>query len=396
MCRNYICKKILIVIFLTSTFLLTACSEELVKDKKINIAFRMDDPSSLSSTETELKVLDAFSKNEASVTYGIVPFACRNGNDPSAQDLHAFGVEKGNIFKKWIEKGTLDIALHGYSHQTRDAVNKSEFKGANYDSQLEKLLKGKKLLETLMDVPVTTFIPPWNQYDTNTLNALEEAEFSTISAAISIKDSPITTLNFLPYTVEPLYIHDAIKEARASLDVQPLIVVLFHVYDFKEVNKEYGYMTFKEFEDQLRWLKSQKDIQLMSISQASKMIKNLDVNRLKSSYEYKNFAKYLPSSLVGSKFTYQESPNLMQLFFKIVIFYLLIIVLIGVISYKLSCFGLLKFPRIIKVLTFGSILISVIILLYAAHDQVSHFKEMIIVIVSMSISLGLWKCYYRR
>jgi len=383
-------------IFLVFMFFFTAVSAESIKDKKINIVFRMDDPSAVSSTETEVKILEAFYKSGASVTYGIVPFACEDASDPAPQDLYSFTADKGNIFNTWIKRGTLDIALHGFSHQTRNAVDKSEFRGADYHSQVEKIQKGKKLLETLMDAKVTTFIPPWNQYDQNTLKALESSGFTTLSAAQTVDKTFMSSLQFIPYTVEPIHIKNAIEEARASSDTQPLIVVLFHVYDFIEASKEFGYMTFDEFEEQLKWLKSQEDIRLMSISQATSMLENLHMNRLKSAYKYNNLAKYLPSSLLSYQHTYQQSAQWEKLLAKVIVFYSILLLLVSIVIYILACLLLSKFSLVMKVATFGSTLISVIIAVYAAQDLVSHFKEMIIVIVSIGISLGLWKCYSKK
>jgi peptidoglycan/xylan/chitin deacetylase (PgdA/CDA1 family) len=40
--------------------------------------------------------------------------------------------------------------------------------------QLDRLIEGKRYLEGILGAPVTTFMPPWNRYDRNTLKALSD------------------------------------------------------------------------------------------------------------------------------------------------------------------------------------------------------------------------------
>ena len=87
--------------------------------------------------------------------------------------------------------------------------------------------KGKNLLEKMIGSEVFTFIPPCNTYDLNTLRVLEALNFSTISVGIRMGASNNSKLNFMPMTIRLHQIHDAVIRERASLDKQPLIVVMF-------------------------------------------------------------------------------------------------------------------------------------------------------------------------
>ena len=262
--------KVFLSIVVICTFIFTGCSDLIIEEKQINVVFRMDDPSATSSTETELRVIDAFREHNVSITFGIVPFICSGDvQDTAPHDVVPLGPIKGRLLRIWIEEGVLDIALHGYSHQTIHTENYAEFRDLDYDSQLEKLSKGKKLLEKMIGIPVTTFVPPWNQYDLNTLKALEVLGFTTLSAAIPGKVSKDSKLNFIPCTSKLSELHDAIKEARASSDKQPLIVVLFHQYDFQEVRNKRGSITIKEFNNLFVFflLKSISNFRLGKISE---------------------------------------------------------------------------------------------------------------------------------
>ncbi len=389
--------KIFLLILFISTFIFTGCSSQSTEEKQINVIFRFDDPSSRSSTETELRVIDAFREHNASITFGVIPFMCAgNVNDTSPQDVVPFSPKKGKLFKKAIDEGVLDISLHGYSHQTRDAVHKGEFRGLDYDSQLEKLSKGKKLLKEMTGISVTAFVPPWNQYDLNTIKALKVLGFSTLSAAIPGKAPNNSNLNFLPCTSTLSDLRDAVKEARVSSDRQPLIVVLFHEYDFREASKQRGIFSFSEFYDLLSWLTSQEDVQILSVSQASKEIRDLSAKRLQLTNQNFSLEVFLPSFLKESEFLYQESPHLEKTMLKIILLYLLIIFLGIVFSYVIGCLIFPKSVKIMKTSTYGSIILSVAIILYAVHDLHLHFKETVGIAIFISISIGSWICFYKE
>lgn len=269
-------QRILVTFLFLCMVSFTACNKHPIENKQVNVnvVFRLDDYSASSNTDMELKIIDAFRKNEACITLGVIPYVCANDiHDPSPQDVIPLTSLKGDILKSGFNDGILDVALHGYSHQTISAGQWTEFSGLDYNSQVKRLAKGRKLLEDMIDAPVDTFVPPWNRYDLNTLRALEALGFSTLSADNKTGEVTETcNLNFLPYSSNLSGVRDAVKASRTSSDTQPVIVVLFHEYDFKEIDEKRGSITYQEFYALLNWLKSQKDIRLLSISQATQVI----------------------------------------------------------------------------------------------------------------------------
>lgn len=261
--------------------LLTACTKHPIETKQVNVVFRFDDYSAYSNTDMELRIIDAFRKHEACLTIGVVPYACADDiHDPSAQEVIPLPSIKEDILKNGLHDGIVDVALHGYSHQTISTEQWTEFSGLDYNSQIKRIAKGKKFLEGMIDKPVTTFVPPWNRYDANTLRALETLGFSTLSADNKRrKVTQACKLNFLPYSCNLYRLRDAVKKSRISSDPQPVIVVLFHEYDFKEINETRGRITYQEFYKLLHWLTSQKDVRLLSISQATQEINDLSAKR---------------------------------------------------------------------------------------------------------------------
>ena len=128
--------------------------------------------------------MEAFRKNKAVITFGVIPFKVAGDvHDPAPQDLLPLDSLKREILKTGFEEGILDIAMHGYAHQANGSEQLSEFANLAYNDQVGLLSKAKEFLQDMTGARVTTFIPPWNTYDLNTLLALEETGFTTISAA---------------------------------------------------------------------------------------------------------------------------------------------------------------------------------------------------------------------
>jgi len=208
-------------------------SQEKDAGKLVNVIFRYDDYSANSVTDAEIKILEAFRKHGIPISFGVIPFKVAGDvHDPSPQDLLPLDSLKGDILKTGYEDGILDITMHGYSHQTNSLEYLSEFANLDYKKQVERLSAGKDYLQNLTGAPVTTFLPPWNTYDLNTLSALEESGFSTLSANKKGLVSKESNLHYLPVSCGLTELKDAVKAARKSSDNQPLIVALLHDYDF--------------------------------------------------------------------------------------------------------------------------------------------------------------------
>ena len=291
-------KSILTIIFFVNIVAFTGCDRQQDEEKQITVVFRYDDYSALSSTNLELRIINAFRSMDASITFGVIPFVCKGDViDPSPQDVVPMTSMKGDILKTAFKDEILEIALHGYSHQTINTKQGTEFSGLDYISQVERLSKGKKLLEGITGAPVTTFIPPWNRYDLNTLLALKELAFSTLSAERGGEITKESLLNFLPVTCSLLQLRDAVKAARSSSDTQPVIVVLFHEYEFQDINEKSGNITFQEFSDLLKWLNSERDVRLKSFTQAASLINDLSASRYLANNRINSISSLVPPSL---------------------------------------------------------------------------------------------------
>jgi predicted deacetylase len=387
-------QRILITIFLVYAMLFTGCNKQEIKEKQINVVFRYDDYSYWSSKETELKIIDVFRKNDAAITFGVIPFVCANNvHDPSPQKLVSLTSKQGAILKTGFKEGILDIALHGYSHQTIDAASYTEFSGLDYNNQMERLAKGKQFLEHIIDAPITIFVPPWNRYDLNTLRALEKLGFSTLSAGMEGAATENSKLNFLPATCTLNKLHNAIEYARISTEKQPVIVVLFHSYDFRENNGNRTSITFQEFYDLIAWLRSQEDVRLLSINQATKINMDLSPSRFLLASRINHIKRFLPPPLQRKSNIYTQAVSLPITWLKIGGFYLIIIFLGVVLFFSIGFLVLPKSTLFIKISTIGSIVLSVILVIYAFYDLQIHSKRLVVCTFIIGASFGLYLCF---
>jgi peptidoglycan/xylan/chitin deacetylase (PgdA/CDA1 family) len=349
-------KLLLVEVILLLLFTFNAFTQKFPGEKHINVVFRFDDYSAISSTEFELKIIEAFRQNNATLTVGVIPFECAiNQLDVAPQENVPLTSVKADILKNAIGNGSIEVALHGYSHQTISTLERTEFSGLNYKDQVNKLSKGKKFLEDLIGVPINIFVPPFNQYDLNTLKALEELKFTTISA---FKGGPVagnSKLNFLPATCGLGSLKDAIESSRISSQSNPLIVVLFHDYDFIEIDEKYGTINYEEFIELLSWSISQEDVHVLSVNQAVKTIADLSSERFIADKWIVRISRFLPLFLQKEEYhsRYMESGELFSIIIRVGFFYL-IVILLGIIISFLT--GYLFFKRITFFIKHGALL----------------------------------------
>ena len=250
--------------------------------KKIKIAFRLDDPSAISPIDIEKNLIDIFSHHELSCTFGVIPnVTLGNFRDTDPADTLTLPDEKIQIFKQAAKNNILDIALHGYEHKTivTDCNEHSEFRGADLNSQLTKIRVGKNLLEQQIETTISTFIPPWNTYDENTLNALIHNKITCISSNRYQPYSQKTNINFIPITIEFPDLKSAVDTARINKDSEPNIIILMHPYDFKESGDNRAQYNCQDVYELLHWINQQDDLDVFTVSQLAMSSDNYSHSR---------------------------------------------------------------------------------------------------------------------
>jgi peptidoglycan/xylan/chitin deacetylase (PgdA/CDA1 family) len=285
----------LVPLFLLSVAVLatpTAVADPVVgpDSRPVTVVFRYDDYSARSPTELERSILDIFRRHRAHVTFSVIPYARVDDDaDPTPKEVVPLTLEKARLLRDAMEEGFLEVAQHGYSHQRVPNMRRaflepprryhSEFSGDAPAVQSRKISDGRALLEERLATKIHTFVPPWNGYDRHTLEVLAELGFRAISAALRGPVALDSPLRFVPETAALPDLRAAVTAARDSRDPHPLVVVLFHRYDFRENNPDFGVLTLADLDDLVGWVSAQPDIQTRSIEEAVETLPGLDARQ---------------------------------------------------------------------------------------------------------------------
>ena len=162
------------------------CLPAVGEGKSIVVVLRYDDYSSRPERrEFDRALVRTLSQLDVPCTFGVIPYACAGDErDPNKQPLIPLKAAEVEILQDLVGAEQIEVAQHGYSHQTITAGGRpSEFVGMSMADQLQTIRRGKRHLESLLQREVTTFIPPWNSYDSDTVEALSHCGFRTLSAA---------------------------------------------------------------------------------------------------------------------------------------------------------------------------------------------------------------------
>jgi peptidoglycan/xylan/chitin deacetylase (PgdA/CDA1 family) len=362
------------------------------ESRKVYVVFRMDDYSAISDTDLESRILELCEQKQIGITFGVVPFVCAgNQRDVTSQSLIPLPPEKAELLKFKVSKGSLDIALHGYAHQTVDTKELSEFAGLDYEAQVKKLTEGRRFLEQMTAHKVKCFIPPWNSYDLNTVLALEGAGFEILSAGWNGVAERQSNIRFLPATCHLDAMQDAVDAARNSSDNHPVVVVLFHHYDFKEFNDPRGSITLAEFSDLLDRLKGQKDLRVVSIAQANEAIDDLSANRFLAVEHWRRLEGFLPMAFQERRpvLFYHEVGVLSQTRLKVWVCYGLIAVLSAISASVAGYWIWQQFPMIADNVLFLCILLTAGVIVYAFKNLQVSPKGLAASIAAIGASAGM-------
>jgi predicted deacetylase len=211
-----------------------------------------------------------FAARGMAFTVGVIPYVCEGDvHSTTPQRLIPLDTAKVNLLHDAEMAGTVDAAVHGYSHQNRlhsGAGYLSEFAGLPEDLQRSRLRAAKSEVERLAGTKVQTFIPPFDNYDGATVLAAEAAGFQCLSAAAEGPSTRLTRLEALPITIPIGGLRGAIAYTRRH-DIRAAIIgVLFHPIDFCESKDRRATTSLADFEHLLDWVSQLPNVRVVSIS----------------------------------------------------------------------------------------------------------------------------------
>ena len=169
--------------------------------------------------------------------YNIKPLI---GVIPDCEDPDLLITPPRENFWEWLkskkEEG-YEIAMHGYKHlydnRCRGVINKglnTEFAGHPYEEQLDKISKGKAILES-HGIKTDIFFAPSHSYDDNTLKALAACGFKYNDDGKSTKPIRRYGVRCIPCRAGGAF----------SLIPQSYRTFVFHAHEWARPDKARGY-----------------------------------------------------------------------------------------------------------------------------------------------------------
>ena len=165
--------SLFLIFFLNSAFAAHNCS---------CVVFRLDDIQDSWISDIQQTVMGVFRSNHIPVTAGII--ANYFGDDISMLSY----ILEGLADPLW----DLEIAQHGFNHE--------DFTMLTYEEQLDLIQQSSTRLKALLSInSITSFLPPYNTFNNDTIDALKALNFTQMSSQLSYDSAPYPLLgNTLP------------------------------------------------------------------------------------------------------------------------------------------------------------------------------------------------------
>jgi predicted deacetylase len=269
---------------------------------KITLIFRLDDYSATSNSAIENVVFEVFRANRATLLLGVIPFVPPyGGSEDMDEPLTRLPQRKLDELNQLVQDDTVVLALHGHSHlnyRPRFVGESSEFRGLPIEAQRAKISTAEEYLESHLGNPITIFVPPWNSYDSSTVVVLEERGFHLISGSAYSPVKQSTTIRYLPATTNLKEVRLAVDEARKATRADPVVVVLFHLYDFTEVEPRTGAVSIDYLKNEVEWASTQDDIEIADMVAIEHLEASLTPQRARAHKTFTRAYELLPRVLL--------------------------------------------------------------------------------------------------
>ena len=244
---------------------------------QLKIVFRYDDFTLRNDLLNE-NVVRMFHKHHIPLVLGVIP--CNNNEDINLQPNYSF-LSK---LKVSVQSGYVEVALHGLNH-TKQA--NGEFGALTIEEQYRRMSKGKNILDSIFESKITTtFIPPWNAYDSNTLKVMQKLGFNSISSALCIGQSWTNSrISYYPETIEDFGTLLSVLEHNKNRD--GVVVVMFHRYTFKKI------FTLAQLDSLLTKINKLSCQKCVTFNQLNKEKEVSDISRMHANMESNLMSKQL-------------------------------------------------------------------------------------------------------
>lgn len=178
------------------SFFCTKKVEEYDSEKEKRVVLRLDDVQAFMWSDVSRAIIQGAIDNGMPIVAGVIP----KGIEEDQKIVHFLYAKRCNM----------EIALHGWDHgREKYARGESsdffEFEQSSFEEARAAIVQGKKVLASLTDKEIYTFIPPNNNYSEGTLLALQEEGFRVNSAGDGhVFDYSVPTYNSSTQEIVPV------------------------------------------------------------------------------------------------------------------------------------------------------------------------------------------------
>lgn len=239
--------------------------EPVIKKSKIYIIVRNDDVCALSNSAKERRILGIFEKYNVPQVISVIPKITEDPHDCRCNKFHALeeNPEIVDLIREYHNKGLVEIAQHGYTHQT-DTLHPSrqsngdkpefykgidrnwlayspehpegysEFNGLSEDIARKHISEGRKYLESRFGVHLSTFVFPWDRLNNTNLQILSDRGFENVLCSRhSTYSGPLLLMDYCLRDYEIMKLPDLVE--KLCEQNRPVIVqVTYHSWMFDD------------------------------------------------------------------------------------------------------------------------------------------------------------------
>ncbi|MBN2095589.1 MAG: DUF2334 domain-containing protein, partial [Candidatus Aenigmarchaeota archaeon] len=222
------------------------------------IIFRDDDAQPIWMVNVTLKNLtNTLIQNGIPQTIGVIP------NTSSGYSL-ANDANFRDYLNSIKSEPTVELALHGYNHE------ENEFKDITLEQAESRIEWGVSLMQSQLGVNPKTFIPPYHEFNENTLNACASHGFTGFSAGVeephAWEEYP-EGLFHVPATADfedwdnggvMKGSEEVIEDCEDSLNGLNVCIIMFHHWKFSEDGENVSPEHYQSMLEVIEWAKEKQ------------------------------------------------------------------------------------------------------------------------------------------
>ncbi len=241
------------------------------------------------------------------VTLGIIPHPTVGaGNELLADSQFA------SYMKSLASDHLFEFAQHGYTHQnqTMSPSGPSEFYGRPYAAQYNAIKQGQDDIRKAFGVTPTSFIPPFDKSDMNTLRAAKALGFTEYSTSFRDFNMNEGSKEGIHVQAASLVLANESLQSAESKTSQFLtdphntdtFVILYHPSDFSSSNGSVSKEKITLLENYIDYLKGRDDVQFTRLDHLWTTGTSMSAHPTNDTKNTEQNDNTLPSSLVANTF----------------------------------------------------------------------------------------------